>query len=269
VITVGIAPSVRAMGDGDIAQWVATSATIVSRYLGQWPVAKAFVQVAPGDAGSIDGETLDLRGGLIRLRVGRDVSLPVANDNWVLVHEMIHLVLPSVGAPHQWLEEGVATYVEPIMRARAGAISEASLWREWLESMSQGLPDNGDEGLDRTHTWARTYWGGAVYFLAADIEIRKATHNGRSLDDALRAIAREGRGVVDQWPVQRFVSTGDAATGVPVLRDLYRRLAVAPGTVDLAATWRQLGVAREGTSVVFDDGAPLAYVRRGITGTTD
>ncbi len=126
---------------------------------GTWPVTRAFVFVSPGDAGAIHGETMVDDRGAIRLRIGRDVSLRAANENWVLVHEMIHLVLPDVGWPHPWLEEGVATYVEPIMRARAGLISEASVWAEWLESMSQGLPDAHDEGLDRTHTWARTYWG--------------------------------------------------------------------------------------------------------------
>jgi len=30
--------------------------------------------------------------------------------------------------------------------------------------------------------------------------------------------------------------------------------------------WRQLGVARKDGQVVFDDGAELAKVRRGITG---
>jgi len=265
VIAVGLAPGSRAMDDGDVAEWVATSATVVSRYLGGWPVDRALVFVSPGEAGKIDGETLDDRGGTIFLRVGCDVSLGAASKDWVLVHEMIHLVLPGLGPPHQWLEEGIATYVEPIARARAGVISDASVWSEWLASMPQGLPEAADEGLDRTHTWARTYWGGAIYCLAADIEIRRSTRNQRSLDDALRAISRGSSGVAEHWPIERLIATGDAATGVHVLRALYGRLALAPGTVDLAATWRDLGVSRSGESVAFDDGAPLAYVRRAIT----
>lgn len=264
-ITLALDPSPRAMGDAELAQWVATSATVVARYLGGWPVARALVFVAPGEAGKIDGETVDDRGGTIFLRVGRDVSLRVANEDWVLVHEMIHLVMPGLGPPHQWLEEGIATYVEPIARARAGVISESRVWAEWLASMPQGLPEATDEGLDHTHTWARTYWGGALYCLVADVEIRRGTHNGRSLDDALRAISRASPGVAEAWPVERFLSTGDAATGLSVLQDLYERMAMAPGSVDLAAMWRDLGVSPSGHTVKFDGGARLAYVRQAIT----
>ena len=41
--------------------------------------------------------------------------------------------------------------------------------------MPKGLPQAGDQGLDNTGTWGREYWGGAMFCLLADIEIRKAT----------------------------------------------------------------------------------------------
>jgi hypothetical protein len=59
---------------------------------------------------------------------------------------------------------------------------------------------------------------------------------------------------------------GDAATGVTVLREQYARMAHAPVPVDLAAIWKSLGVAERAGSIVFDDTAPLAAVRRGIVG---
>ena len=60
--------------------------------------------------------------------------------------------------------------------------------------------------------------------------------------------------------------SGTRATGTRVLHDLYRDLALAPGTVDLPAFWRRLGVARREGPRAFDDTAPLAAVRRGIEG---
>ena len=44
-----------------------------------------------------------------------------------------------------------------------------------MRDMPKGLPQAGDQGLDNTATWGRKYWGGAMFCLLADIEIRKAT----------------------------------------------------------------------------------------------
>jgi hypothetical protein len=40
-----------------------------------------------------------------------------------------------------------------------------------VSGMPQGEPQRGDRGLDGTHTWGRTYWGGAMFCLLTDVEI--------------------------------------------------------------------------------------------------
>ena len=140
------------------------------------------------------------------------------------------------------------------------------MWSDLLENLPSGLPEAGDQGLEKTSTWGRTYWGGALFCLTADIAIRERTRGGKSLDDALRAIAGMGRGAAVQVDLGPALATGDAATGTGVLQELYRRLAAAPGTVDLGAQWRALGVSRRpGGGLAYDDGAPLAWIRRAIT----
>ena len=57
-----------------------------------------------------------------------------------------------------------------------------------------------DRGLDRTRTWGRTYWGGALFCLMADVEIRKQTGNRVGLQDALRTILSAG-GSIDKKEV--------------------------------------------------------------------
>ena len=52
---------------------------------------------------------------------------------------------------------------------------------------------------------------------------------------------------------------------MPVLRELYDRMATRPGKVDLEAVWKKLGVARQGDKVTFDDQAPLAKLRLAMT----
>ena len=98
-------------------------------------------------------------------------------DDWVLTHEMVHLAFPSVPEEHHWIEEGSATYIEPIARARAGDLTPEKVWGDLVDGLPQGLPQPGDRGLDFTPTWGRTYWGGALFCLLADIEIRKRTAN--------------------------------------------------------------------------------------------
>ena len=265
-LAIGIAPAERAMDDDALAEWVRASAEPLAGYFGRLAAERPLVLVVPAEGASIDGETLGGGGASVLLRVGKAVTAKVARESWVATHELVHANLPSFGYPHKWFEEGVATYVEPVARIRAGTEPADALWNDLLENLPSGLPAVGDEGLEKTHTWGRTYYGGALFCLIADIAIRVRTRGGKSLDDALRAIAGMGRGAAVQVDLGRALATGDAATGTDVLQGLYRSLAAAPGTVDLDAQWRALGIARrQGGGLAYDDGAPLAWVRRAIT----
>jgi predicted metalloprotease with PDZ domain len=130
--------------------------------------------------------------------------------------------------------------------------------------MPKGQPEASDQGLDGTPTWGRTYWGGALFCLAADVDIRTRTSNRHSLDDALRAVLAQGGNIAVSWPIERVLEVGDRATGVPVLRTLFERMAPRAERVDLEGLWRRLGVSRRGGTVAFDDAAPLAAVRRAM-----
>jgi hypothetical protein len=266
VLAIGIAPAPRAMDDEALAEWIRASAEPLARYFGHLAAARPLVLVVPAEGTSIDGETLGGGGASVLLRVGSAVTAKAAHESWVATHELVHANFPSFGYPHKWFEEGVATYVEPIARIRAGTEPPAALWHDLLENLASGLPQTGDEGLEKTHTWGRTYYGGALFCLMADVAIRERTRGERSLDDALRAIAGMGPGAAVQVDLARALDAGDAATGTDVLQGLYRTLAAAPGTVDLAAEWRALGVARgPDGGVMYDDRAPLAWVRKAIT----
>jgi predicted metalloprotease with PDZ domain len=130
--------------------------------------------------------------------------------------------------------------------------------------MPQGQPKTGDEGLDNTHTWGRTYWGGAMFCLLADVTIRKNTRNAKGLREALRAILSAGGNIEVEWPLERALETGDKAVGGTVLLSLYEKMRDKAEPVDLVSLWKELGVERQGDTAVFDDHAPLAAIRRAI-----
>lgn len=248
--------------EGAVATWLERSARVVEGYYGRPPVPRLLILLRPVEGSGIGfGSTMGSSGASIDMAVGKDITAASLRDDWVLVHEIIHTALPDVARQSHWLEEGLATYVESLARTRAGLVSAERVWRDWLEGMPKGQPEAGDRGLDRTHTWGRTYWGGALFCLVADVEIRSRTKNLRSLDDGLRAVLAEGGNISVSWPVERILDVGDRATGVPVLRELYDRMAPRAERVDLEGLWRRLGVARRGESVVFDDTAPLASLR--------
>ena len=202
---------------------------------------------------------------VLDVTVGRQTSPATLQDDWILVHEMIHLALPDVGEDHNWLAEGISTYVEGVARVQAGNLTAESLWSEYVAQMPHGLPDAGDRGLDHTHTWGRTYWGGALFCLQADVQILTETKGRAGLREALRAVGRQSGGMRSDWPIEKVLATGDAATGTDVLTRLYAAMKDSPKAPDLATLWQELGIEETGNRVRFNDAAPLATVRRALT----
>lgn len=248
-----------------VLAWVESAATAVETYYGKFPVASVDLRIIPGSGRSVSGgRTWAHRGAEIRIRVGESTTEGDLKNDWVLVHEMTHLAFPSLPDAHDWLEEGLATYVESIARAQAGQLSVERVWAGFVDGMPNGLPRPGDRGLDRTHTWGRTYWGGALFCLLADLEIRRRTDNRLGLQDALRAILASGN-METESELEPLLSIGDRAVGVPVLVELYGRMKDQPANTDLDALWRRLGIERQGRTIRFIEDAPEAAIRRAIT----
>ena len=252
-------------GSEPLLEWIKRSLGIVSAYYGAFPTSSLRIQVVPEDGGGVrGGKTWGYRGGFIRVQVGRDVTAAQLLDDWVLVHEMTHLALPDVGDDQSWFSEGLAVYVEGVAREQAGNRTQQDVFAEQLRQMPRGMPQAGDQGLDHTHTWARTYWGGAMFCFLADVEIHRRTENRLGLQDAMRAVAKASGGLSADWPISRVFATADAATGTKVLEDLYAQMKDNPVTPDLHDLWTKLGVVSDGGSVTLRDDAPLANIRRAI-----
>ena len=250
----------------DLMKWVQWSAEAVAGYYGRFPVPHTNLRIIPtSGAGVRGGRTWGDRGSHIAIHVGADTTWSDFADDWMLPHEMIHLAFPDVADNHHWIEEGISVYVEPFARVRARHMDVNQMWFEVVRDMPKGLPGPGDQGLDHTHTWGRTYWGGALFCLLADIEIHQKTENKKGLQDALRGILDAGGNISQDWDLQKALEVGDQATGVSVLMPLYEKMKDQPHPVDLPAIWAQLGIERQGDTVRFLDSAPLAKTREAIT----
>ncbi len=265
-IHVGFAPGEMALPKEKIFDWVKMSARAVSTYYGHFPVQSLRLLLVPVDGPRVrGGTTWGYRGAAIRILIGREASEDDLKRDWVMVHEMVHTALPDLDDRYAWLSEGLAVYIEPVARVQAGDLTAREIWQAMLRDMPKGLPQAGDQGLDNTDTWGRKYWGGALFCLLADIEIRKRTGNRLGLQDAMRGVLAAGGNHEKDWTLARVLSTADHAVGGEVLTRLHDEMGPKPVTPDLAALWRDLGVKMQGDTVGFDDTAPLAAIRKAIT----
>ena len=266
VIHVAFAPGDIALPREKVLDWIRASAKAVSTYYGRFPVSSLRLLMVPVDGPRVrGGTTWAYRGAAIRVLLGKQASEDDLRRDWIMVHEMVHLALPDMPERYGWLSEGLAVYVEPIARAQAGDMTARDIWQAMMRDMPKGSPEAGDQGLDNTDTWGRKYWGGAMFALLADVEIRKATGNRRGLQDAMRGVIAAGGSHEQDWSIERVLATADRAVGVDVLTRLHREMGPKPVAPDLAGLWRDLGLRPRGESLEFDDSAPLAAIRKAIT----
>jgi len=249
-----------------IESWVERSGQIVADYYGQFPAPRVRLLIESASSGGIHGgRTYREPDLLIQISVGPGVTPAELAADWVLVHEMVHLALPELGPGHDWLAEGLATYVEGVARAQFGNRDIRDVWAEYRHSMPMGLPRAGEGGMDETPTWGRTYWGGALYCLRADVAIREQTANRVGLQTSLRAILMQTGGYAALRGIDEVLRIGDRATGTRVLEDLYGQIRTTAQTPDLDLLWSRLGVPADPKSGAFDQAAPLAPIRIAIT----
>jgi hypothetical protein len=258
------------LAKNQITHRIQMAANAVMVYYGQFPVSRARILVIPvaGKHGVLQGTTWGNREGFpafLRLRIGQSTTASELSEDWIITHELVHTALPSLPDDQHWLEEGLASYVEPVARVQAGELTSQVIWRDMMHGMPNGEPGLDDHGLNNTHTWGRTYWGGALFCMMADIQIRKQTGNRLGLQDSLRAIVAAGGTIDKDWPLARILSVGDQATGTRVLEEMYARWSETPVPVNLAEVWSQLGVQMDQAKIVFDSKAPLAPTRLAIT----
>jgi len=256
--------------DAEITTYVEHGANAVITYFGKFPVSHPNIEIRAVNGNHVRfGRSMPQNGGTIMMMIGCDAKADALNDDWTLTHEMTHLAFPATREDNrEWIAEGMATYIEPIARAQTGYLTPEYVWDQFVDNMRKGEPQAGDEGIDNTQTWGRVYWGGALFCLTADVEIRKATKNRKGLQDAFRYIMNDKGTMEYVWPMAMIFKEGDQATGTHVLEDLYSAWKDKPVEVDLPKLWRDLGVEKKGDTVVFNDKAPDAAVRKAIMAGT-
>ncbi len=270
VVQVDLARGAMDLPVDTVIAHIQAAISAVTAYYGRFPVEKARILVIPVEDrhGILQGTTWgDMGGfqGFTRIRIGQHTTTADLADDWMMTHELVHMAFPSLPDDQHWMEEGQATYIEPIARVMTGELKAQQIWQDMFRDMAKGEPGPGDEGLDHTHTWGRTYWGGALFCLMADVEIRRETKNRKGLQDALRVVVAQGGAIDHEWSLPQALAIGDKTTGTQVLTRMYAEWKDTAVPVDLPKLWEELGVRAKGDGIELVTTAPLASVREAIT----
>ena len=170
-----------------------------------------------------------------------------------------------------WQFEGVTSYYEVMLLARAGLWTRTRALEAFAERIGQlaAVPGRRTMSLADASTtaWVKYYrpdensgnaavsyyLKGALAGLALDLHLRAATRGRRSYDDAMRLLwrrhGRTDRGV----PEDGMASILEEACGVPSAR-LHRRLVEETGEIDWESIWSPFGVKVEARPAAVPEG---------------
>jgi hypothetical protein len=257
-----------------VEQWLTRAATAVTTLYGRFPAETAQVVVVPGARGEEPVPwAYVLRGGMPAVHFFINQRRPRADflTDWTAVHELSHLLLPYVRPEDAWLSEGLATYYQNVLRARAGMVSEQEAWTRMHAGFRRGersMPGitlaDATERMYRDGAYMRVYWHGAAMLLLADQRVRARSQGRESLDTALARL-RDCCLAPDQaWDASTVFAKLDALTGTTVFSELITEQN-ASRFPDLAEAYAALGVrvSADGTAVELVD-APQARDREAI-----
>jgi hypothetical protein len=276
---------VEVIGVGDRArvellqQWIAEVARMPRSLSGRFPLRNAEVrirQVGPTDRDHRDpgpvpwGQTLRRDGVAVLLYVRADATLDELRDDWTAVHELSHLFHPYLGAHGRWLAEGLASYYQNVLRARAGLLEEEEAWRRLDAGFRRGRAASSDTRLDATGrqrgATMRIYWAGAAYWLEADLALRR--EHGSTLDAVLSAYARCCLASAPDADPQAFVAALDRIVGGDVFTTRYQRYAASTTFPSLDAAYRELGVDVSGAQLRFLQRRDALQLRHALMGAS-
>jgi hypothetical protein len=260
-LTLALPPDASQIARERLIAWVSAAAESNRRFWGRSPAKRGLVILVPSSRGGVPfGRVLSLGGAVVTVLVGRQATAQDLYDDWVLTHELLHLGTPLMRDTGAWLNEGIATFYEPVLRARAGWKPEDDVWREWISQMPRGMPAMTGMGLENAGRGG-IYWGGALFVLMAEIESLQASGGKIGFSDCLRTVLAEGADVTVKWPTMKLLDRCDALLGKTVIAPLAKQHIERGSAMDLDRLWRRLGVSVTGGEVHYDDAAELAWMR--------
>jgi len=259
-----------------LQDWLAEVAQAQLTAFGRYPLSSARVRIeqvgreqAHDDPSPVPwGQTLRRGDAAVLLFVRDDATPAELRADWTAIHELSHLFHPYMGRDGRWLSEGLASYYQNVLRARAGLLSPERAWELLDAGFGRGRRESSGKPLielSRTHEGTmRVYWAGAAFWLQSDVALRR--DHGTSLDRVLSqysACCLKGTGEVAP---EEFLAELDRLSGTKVFSSNHARMVESREFPSLEAVYRDLAIRADDGALAFGDDKQAAALRRAIMG---
>jgi hypothetical protein len=253
-----------------LQRWAEEAARATTLPSGRFPLRSADVQIREIDSRSSSpvpwGQTSRDEGVSVLLYVRRDATYAQLRTDWTAAHEFSHLAHPYLGERGRWLAEGLASYQQNVLRARAGLLTSDDAWQRLDAGFRRGEAAGSGPTLDamgrRRGGTMRVYWAGAAYWLEMDLALRR--DHGTTLQDVLDRYAQCCLDGAAHVAPEDFAAALDRAAGVELFALRYRDYAGSTQFLSLTDTYRALGIEREGEGLKFSDTPVSRLLREAI-----
>jgi hypothetical protein len=182
--------------DDDIRRWIGRAMQATASVGDRFPRDQVHFLIAPVQSQGkqvVFGMVRRGGGSSILLVPSPDASVEQLEADWVAVHELSHLWLPPLRSKDRWISEGIATYLQEVLRARCGLQSSERAWMRLEEGFARGRRSgtgrqlaSESRNMNRTGAYHRVYWAGTAFALEVDVRLRKDSNGEMTL---LRAIS--------------------------------------------------------------------------------
>jgi hypothetical protein len=244
----------------------------VASVAGRFPRARVQIVVLPVPARD---EAVPF--GLVRRGGGPSVMLLVSERadfasierSWVVTHELSHLLFPLIDRRDAWISEGLATYYQEVLRARAGLIDPREAFERLERGFARGRRASGAMPLElesarmgEAHNYQRIYWSGAAFALLVDVELRG---RGTSLDALVTSMGHELWEPRGRWNGRALLGALERPLEAPRLTSLAADLEASTSFPDLDDAYDALGLTvRADGALSFSEAAAARALREAI-----
>lgn len=256
-----------------LRQWISHSSDALKLVYGELPINHFIIKIKASkrNIGTVPwGEVSRNYPPEVTLIINPKSTLEELKADWTIYHEFSHLLIPYDAGDARWFSEGLASYYQNIIQARAGIISENRMWQKLYEGFERGRKEinynhqrlsylSNNIGVNRNYM--RIYWSGALYWLKADIILRKLNGN-YSLDEALYQLHK--------CCFDRYLSAVeitrqlDKLTNSTAFTSLFDEFSKSYTLPQFTNELDSLGVQHQTGQVKLIDGAENSYIRRAI-----
>jgi hypothetical protein len=251
-----------------LQQWAQEAATTLLTASERFPLPRIRTVVRETDSRDPSpvpwGQTLRRDGVSVLLYVRPDATFEQLRDDWTAVHEFSHLMHPYLGREGRWMAEGLASYYQNVLRARAALMPPDQAWRRLDAGFERGRRAPTGVALSSARgrgATMRIYWAGAAYWLQTDLALRE---RGSSLDAVLAAYARCCLSDRSESTPLAFAQALDRIDGHDLFVRLYHQYAAATEFPDLTTAYRTLGLSGSGPTLRFSEGDAPARLRMAL-----